>query len=95
MAGSASPAAIAHFGRNLYAGNIGGFPAYSSPSVPASHLIFGAWNSFVLATWGEAIELSANPYTDFKAGITSVRALASFDVGLLRPAAFSKATAVT
>lgn len=80
---------------NLYNGQLGGWPAYSSPSVPASNLIFGAWSNLVLANWGPALEVSANPYTDFKAAIAGVRCLASFDVGLVRPAAFSIATAVT
>ena len=80
---------------NLDRGIVGGFPAYSSPSAPASHLIFGAWESFVLATWGVGIELSTNPYANFQAGIVGIRAIASFDVGLVRPSAFSIATAVT
>lgn len=80
---------------NLYAGSVGGWPAYSSPSVPAATLAFGAWSSFVLATWGEAIEVSANPYTDFKARIIGVRAFASFDIGIVRPSAFSVAASIT
>jgi HK97 family phage major capsid protein len=80
---------------SLYRGTLGGWPAYSAPSVPASHLIFGAWGSLVLANWGPALEVAANPYADFRAGIVGVRCMASFDVGLVRPAAFSKATAVT
>lgn len=80
---------------NLYNGQVGGWPAFSSTNMPASHLVFGAWASFVLANWGDALEVAANPYADFKAGIVGVRCIASFDVGLVRPAAFSKATAVT
>lgn len=80
---------------NLYSGQLGGWTGYTSPSVPAAHLIFGAWSNLVLANWGPALEVSANPYADFKAGIAGVRCLASFDVGLVRPAAFSVATTVT
>lgn len=80
---------------NLYSGTLGGWQAYSSPNVPAGNLIFGAWNSFVLANWGPALEVSAHPFADFKAGIVGVRCMASFDVALMRPAGFSLATSVT
>ena len=80
---------------NLYSGSIAGWPAYSSPSVPADHLLFGAWQQFVLASWGEALELAVNPYQAFTTGGIAVRVIASFDVGLMKPEAFSIATAVT
>ena len=80
---------------NLWRGELGGFPGYTSPDVAAGNLIFGAWSNFVLANWGPALEVSANPYADFRAGIVGVRCIASFDVGLVRPAAFSIATSVT
>lgn len=80
---------------NVYQGQLGGWPAYSAPSVPTGHLLFGAWSNFVVAEWGPGIELSLNPYADFARGGTSLRAVVSFDVGLRRPAAFSKATSVT
>jgi HK97 family phage major capsid protein len=80
---------------NLYSGTLGGWPAFSTPSVPTANLIFGAWSNLVLANWGPALEVAANPYTDFKAGIVGVRCMTSFDVGVVRPAAFSLATGVT
>lgn len=80
---------------NLYAGSMGGWPGFTSPSVPASHLVFGAWASLVVAEWGEALEVALNPYASFNTGGTAVRCIATFDTGLVRPAAFSKATAVT
>jgi HK97 family phage major capsid protein len=80
---------------NVHEGQLGGWPARSSPNMPSGHLIFGAWASVILAEWGEAIELALNPYEDFKAGKVSIRAMATLDVVLTRPAAFSKATAVT
>jgi HK97 family phage major capsid protein len=80
---------------NVHSGSLGGWPAYSAPSVPTGNLIFGAWGSFVLAEWGVGLELAANPFADFKAGIIGVRVMWSFDVGLVRAGAFSLATAVT
>jgi HK97 family phage major capsid protein len=80
---------------NLHQGQVGGWPAFSAPSLPAGHLLFGAWASFILASWGTALELSMNPYEDFKYGISAVRVIATFDVALTRPSAFSLSTAVT
>jgi HK97 family phage major capsid protein len=80
---------------NVHEGQLGGWLARSSPNMPADHLVFGAWGSVILAEWGEAVELSLNPYADFTAGKVSLRAMASVDIVLTRPAAFSKATAVT
>lgn len=80
---------------NLWRGEMAGFPAFTSPDVATGNLIFGAWSNLVLANWGPALEVAANPYADFKAGIVGVRCIASFDVGLVRPAAFSIAATVT
>lgn len=80
---------------NVHEGELGGWPARSSPNVPTGHLIFGAWQSVILAEWGQAIELAVNPIHDFKAGKIAVRAIATLDVVLARPAAFSKAESVT
>lgn len=82
---------------NVHQGELGGWPAYSAPSIPAAHLLFGAWSNVVLAEWGAGIELLANPYTsaDFARGAIQLRAMVSFDIGLKRPAAFKKGTAVS
>jgi HK97 family phage major capsid protein len=80
---------------NLHTGQLGGWPAFSAPSMPAGHLAFGWWPSVILAEWGAALELSMNPYEDFKAGISAVRVIATFDVANARPSAFSLSTAVT
>jgi hypothetical protein len=39
--------------------------------------------------------VAVNPVQDFSRGIVAVRVIASFDVGLLRPAAFSRASSIT
>jgi HK97 family phage major capsid protein len=80
---------------NLYSGQLGGWPAYSAQSVPTGNLVFGAWNSLVLAEWGDSIEVAINPLESFTSGGVAMRVWATFDVGIVRPAAFALASSVT
>lgn len=82
---------------NLYSGTVGGWPAITGASVPASHLIFGNWSHFVVGEYGQGIELSFNPYesTGFKVGSVEFSAIALFDTAVQRAASFAVATAVT
>jgi hypothetical protein len=41
------------------------------------------------------LELAMNPYANFAAGITGIRAMQSVDVGIRQAAAFSRATSIT
>jgi HK97 family phage major capsid protein len=81
---------------NVHQGVLGGWPAFSSPSVPSAHLLFGAWSNLVICEWGN-VELDIDPYNSdlFKSGGIVLRAIASFDAVVRRPAAFALSTAVT
>ncbi len=78
----------------LMDGRVAGFTAMSSTQMPASRLLFGDWSQLVIAEWG-ALELDVNPYANFPAGITGVRAFYTVDVGVRYAASFSYSTAIT
>jgi len=78
----------------LMDGRVAGFGAMSSTQMPASRLLFGDFNQLVIAEWG-ALELDVNPYANFPAGITGVRAFYTVDVGVRYAASFSYSTAIT
>jgi HK97 family phage major capsid protein len=86
---------------SLTDGTVVGYKARSSTAVAAGNLILGSWEQLMLAFWG-GIELMVNPYGDtvngpqnFAKGIVGIRAMASFDCGVLFPSAFTVATSVT
>lgn len=78
----------------LMDGRVAGFAAMSSTQMPASRVLFGDWSQLVIAEWG-ALELDVNPYANFPAGITGVRAFYTVDVGVRYAASFSYSTAIT
>ena len=78
----------------LMDGRVAGFVAMSSTQMPASRLLFGDFSQLVIAEWG-ALELDVNPYANFPAGITGVRAFYTVDVGVRYAASFSYSTAIT
>ncbi len=73
-------------------------PAFASNSMPASTLLCGDWANVVLFDWG-ALEVGVNPYgadpAAFRAGITEMRALWTYDVAVLRPASFAVSASIT
>lgn len=79
---------------NILDGNVAGYRATSSTQVPAANVLFGDFSQVIIADWG-VIELAANPYANFAAGITGIRAWATVDVGVRQAGAFSLATSVT
>jgi HK97 family phage major capsid protein len=79
---------------NLYEGTLGGYRAMSSGNIPTDHLVFGDWPKILLASWG-TLAIEVNPFAQFQNAILGMRCIHSLDVGVLRPAAFSVATAVT
>lgn len=79
---------------NILDGNVAGYRATSSTQVPAANVLFGDFSQVVIADWG-VIELATNPYANFTAGITGIRAWATVDVGVRQAGAFSLATSVT
>jgi len=48
----------------------------------------------VIGEWG-MLEIALNPYANFTAAITGIRAIQSVDVGIRQAAAFSRATSIT
>jgi HK97 family phage major capsid protein len=79
---------------NLMDGTVSGFPAMSSTQMPASRILFGDWSQLVIGEWG-TLEIDVNPYANFPAGITGIRAFYTVDVGVRYAASFSYSTAVT
>jgi HK97 family phage major capsid protein len=71
-----------------------GFPGMSSKQIPAGTMLFGDWNSLVVAEWG-VLEIEVNPYANFQAGIIGIRALMTCDIGLRYPGAFCTGASIT
>lgn len=79
---------------NILDGNIAGFRAASSTNMPAATMIFGDFAQTILAEWG-AMEIASNPFANFPAGITGIRAFYTCDVGVRVAGAFSAASTIT
>jgi len=78
----------------LMDGRVGGFPAMSSTQIAAGRMLFGDFSQLVIGEWG-ALELDVNPYANFAAGISGIRAFYTVDIGVRYAAAFSYSTAIT
>ena len=78
----------------LMDGRVAGFPAMSSTQIAAGRMLFGDFSQLVIGEWG-ALELDVNPYANFAAGISGVRAFYTVDIGVRYAAAFSYSTAIT
>ena len=79
---------------NILEGEVLGFKAVSTNQVPAATAIFGDFRQVIFAEWG-ALELAANPYANFAAGITGIRAFLTADVGVRIAGAFSASSSIT
>lgn len=79
---------------NILDGNVIGFRGASTTQVPAGTMIFGDFSQVIFAEWG-AVEIAANPYANFQAGITGIRAFYTTDVGVRTAGAFSAASSIT
>lgn len=75
-------------------GMVDGYRAMASNQMPTGDLLFGDFGQVIVAEWG-VLEVEVNPFADFKAGIIGVRAIASIDIGVRYPTAFSLATSVS
>jgi len=75
-------------------GSVVGYRAMSSQQIPASTLIFGDWSQMVVGEWG-VLEVEANPFANFKAGITGIRAFYTADVAIRHPASFCAISSIT
>ena len=80
--------------RSILDGNVLGFRAASSTNLPAATMIFGDFSKVIIAEWG-ALEIAANPYANFAAGITGIRAFYTTDVGVRTAGAFSASSSIT
>lgn len=79
---------------SLTNGRINGYRAMASNQVPSANLLFGDFSKTVIGEWG-VLEIEVNPFANFPAGIVGVRAMASVDVAVRYPTAYSLATSVT
>ncbi len=79
---------------NILDGEVLGFMAKSTNQMPAATAIFGDFSQVIFAEWG-ALEIAANPYANFAAGITGIRAFYTTDVGVRIAGAFSASSSIT
>ncbi len=79
---------------NIQRGGILGFPAMSSAQMSTATMLFGAWDTVILAEWG-VLELMVNPFSDFTRGLTAVRGWYTCDVALRYPGAFTYSSSIT
>lgn len=79
---------------SMLEGSLKGFRAMSSNQMAAATMLFGWWDSVILAEWG-VLELMTNPYSDFTRGLSAVRGWYTCDVGMRYPAAFSYGSSIT
>ena len=79
---------------NVLDGNVDGFRAMSSLQLPTANILFGDYSQVVIGEWG-MLEIAMNPYANFAAAITGIRAIQTVDVGVRQAGAFSLAASVT
>ena len=75
-------------------GQMGGFRATTTTQLTAASAIFGDYEQVVIGEWG-FLELALNPYANFTAAISGIRAIQTVDVGIRQAAAFSRSTSIT
>lgn len=78
----------------LLNGEVDGYRAMASNQMAAATMLFGNFATVILAEWG-VLEIEVNPFANFPAGIVGVRAIASVDIGVRYPTAFSLASSIT
>ena len=79
---------------NILDGTVVGFRAKSTLQVTAASMIFGDFSQVVIGEWG-MLEIALNPYANFAAAISGIRAIQTVDVGIRYAGAFSRATSIT
>lgn len=79
----------------LAQGMMDGYRAMASNQMPSATMLFGDFDlGVVVGEWG-VLEIETNPYANFQAGIVGVRAIASIDIAVRYPTAFSAAASIT
>lgn len=81
-------------GNILDAEDVCGFRGMSTLQVTAASMIFGDFSQVVIGEWG-MLELALNPYANFQAALSGIRAIQTVDVGIRYAGAFSSATSIT
>jgi HK97 family phage major capsid protein len=79
---------------NILDGQVVGAAAMSSMQVGSGSMLAGDFSQVVIGEWG-VLEIEANPYAQFQAGIVGVRALYTVDIGVRYGAAFALGTGIT
>jgi HK97 family phage major capsid protein len=75
-------------------GQVAGFRAMTATFMPANNVLFLDPTQIIIGEWG-ALELEVNPYANFAAGITGIRAWWTVDLALRQPGAASLSTDFT
>ncbi len=75
-------------------GQMCGFRAASTLQMAAASMLFGDFSQIVIGEWG-MLEIALNPYANFAAAISGIRAIQTVDVGVRQAGAFSLATSIT
>jgi len=76
-------------------GTISGFPAVASTLAPAASLTCGDFSQVIIAMFGDGLEITINPFSNFATGKIAYRAWLTADVSVTTPAAFAVATSIT
>ena len=85
-------------GSIMSSGQIDGFPATVSNAMPADAMVIGDFGQVAFASYGPGLEIAiANNATsqNFAAGIVTIRALWSLDVGVLQPNGLGRVVSIT
>ena len=75
-------------------GQMSGYRASTTTQMTAASMVFGDFSQIIIGEWS-MLEIALNPYANFTAAITGIRAIQSVDVGIRQAAAFSRATSIT
>ncbi|MFN4115223.1 MAG: phage major capsid protein, partial [Inhella sp.] len=75
-------------------GQMGGYRATTTTQVTAASMVFGDFSQVVIGEWG-FLEIGLNPYANFTAAISGIRAIQTVDIAIRQAAAFSRATSIT
>lgn len=73
---------------------LNGYRAEVTTQMPTATMLFGDFSQILIGEWG-VLELAANPYANFAAGITGIRAWITTDIGVRQAGAFSAASSIT
>lgn len=76
-------------------GKICGLPAVASTLAPAATLTCGDFSQVIIAMFGDGLEITINPFSNFATGKIAYRAWLTADVSVTTPAAFAVATSIT